>query len=183
MYRTTIQFLNQELEGTLDFWVLFKVQQELKKLGRHLTIPQLLQEMGHEVTTSNMQCLFLILLCSLERGSGLKVAEIERLHDEHYNQYDTVEWKVSCYLNRFQYIQELVACCFEMKEIDEEESEFEDIPLSTKKDWDFAWMEYQWTHLLGRQDDFWRVTPKNFTQQVAAHEKFHGINKPKVEVL
>ncbi|WP_172675661.1 hypothetical protein, partial [Turicibacter sanguinis] len=82
MYRTTIQFLDRELEGTLDFGVLFKVQQELKKLGRHLTIPQLLQEMGHEVTTSNMQCLFLMLLCSLERGSGLKVTEIERLHDE-----------------------------------------------------------------------------------------------------
>ena len=48
MYQATIQLTNQMLTGTLDFYVLYQVKQELEGIGRKLTIPQLLESVGQE---------------------------------------------------------------------------------------------------------------------------------------
>lgn len=175
MYQATIQLTNQMLTGTLDFYVLYQVKQELEGIGRKLTIPQLLESVGQE----DFQCLFLIFICSIQRTSGLSIAEIKSLYDAHRSQDETDEWILSCLINLYQYIQALFKTCLVMKE-QEEESEFEDIPLSSKDDWDFAWLEYQWTSVLKRQG-FWSTTPKNFMQQLEAHQQFHGIKKENIE--
>ena len=40
----------------------------------------------------------------------------------------------------------------------EEESEFEDVPLSSSEDWDFTWLEYVWTSVLNREQFLERNT-------------------------
>ena len=175
MYQATIQLTNQMLTGTLDFYVLSQVQQELKANGKLLTIPQILEAIGEE----DFQCLFLLFIYSIQRVTGHSVTKIQSLYDEHRQQDDSPKWALGCLIQVYEYIQQLFKTCLVMSE-SEEESEFEDIPLSSKEDWDFSWLEYVWTSVLNRQD-FWSATPKNFMQQLEVHQRFHGIEKEKVE--
>ncbi len=111
--------------------------------------------------------------------TGHSVTKIQSLYDEYRQQDDSPEWALGCLIQVYEYIQQLFKTCLVMSE-SEEESEFEDVPLSSKDDWDFAWLEYEWTSVLKRQD-FWSTTPKNFMQQLEAHQRFHGVKKENVE--
>lgn len=175
MYQSRIQLTNQMLTGTLDFYVLYQVQQELKVNGKLLTIPQILEAVGEE----DFQCLFLLFIYSIQRVTGHSVTEIQSLYDQHRQQDDSTEWALSCLIQVYEYIQHLFKACLVMNE-SEEESEFEDVPLSSSEDWDFTWLEYVWTSVLNREH-FWNATPKNFMQQLEVHQRFHGIEKEKVE--
>lgn len=177
MYQASIELNGRELCGTLDFYVLHRVQQELKRMGRKVTIPQIFEAISHE----DFECIFLIFICSLNRCSGASVKDIEMLYKKNIDKEDSIEWIASCYADQYRYINDLFEACLVINER-VEESEFEEIPVSANEDWDFGWLEYQWTSVLHR-NAFWTITPKNFMQQLEAHQKYNGIKKESVEEL
>lgn len=61
----------------------------------------------------------------------------------------------------------------------------DDLDFDTKPngDWDFPFMEYTWSTVLKRSDDFYRSTPKNFFNQIEIHNKLNGVKPQKVEYI
>lgn len=177
MYQANIELNGQLLHGTLDFYVLHQVQHELKKMGRNITIPQIFEAISKE----DFECIFMIFICSLNRISGFSIKEIEILSRANIDKNESIEWRASCYMDQYRYLNDLFEACLVVN-VQGEESEFEDIPLSSSDDWNFSWLEYQWMSVLQR-DNFWSITPKNFMQQLEAHQKYKGIKKESFEEL
>ena len=63
-----------------------------------------------------------------------------------------------------------------------EESIFED-DYYDDKDWEFDYMEYIWNSIIGRNDNFWNITPKNYFEQVEIYKKFNNIKTEEVEMF
>ena len=88
-------------------------------------------------------------------------------------------------LNRFNsiftYINDVMMKCLP-KTKSKEESIFED-DYYDDKDWEFDYMEYIWNSIIGRNDNFWNITPKNYFEQVEIYKKFNNIKTEEVEMF
>lgn len=169
MYKTKIELNNIIFEGVLDFYVIRKVQEILKKHGfehkvYHIfknisSIETLDEDIGHYTVNA-------LLLQSLNRCG----------FDEEYieQNYCLEEDPIDTFTKVFEYISELIEKC--MPKSEDIEDEYEKPSWWSPKDWDFDDMEYMWYSMLKRTDDFYKITPKNFFKQMDIYKE---VNTPK----
>lgn len=71
------------------------------------------------------------------------------------------------------------------KEEENNESIFEEEEDDITEDWDFSYMEYLWSCILKRQDDFYNITPNHFFKMIEHHKRFNGVKEDteKVEYI
>lgn len=178
MYTSTIKFNGKKLKGTLDFYVLKKVQYELLSIGIDLKIEQILKELleGNAVVMSS------VFIQSIMRITDIESEELLELKNAHFNLRSDEEWLVQCFKAWFGYFETLCVACLP-KNDKKVESDFEDFPISeSKDDFDFAQLEYTWTYVLKR-DDFWSTTLKNFVEQVEIFKRQHQQKAEEIEEL
>lgn len=178
MYTATIKFNDKKLKGTLDFYVLKKVQQELISIGINLRIEQILAELleGNVIVMSS------IFIQSIVRLTDIDPEELLELKNKHFKLKSDDKWLEKCFGEWFGYFEDLCVACLP-KSDKKIESEFEDFPTSeSKDDFDFAQLEYTWTYVLKR-DDFWNTTLKNFVEQVEIYKRQNQQKTEEIEEL
>ena len=82
----------------------------------------------------------------------------------------------------FNYINLLFNKCMP-KNKNESNILFEEELDSLEEDWDFAYMEYMWYSVLKRSDDFFKVTPKTFFEQMDIYKKIKNIENEDVDYI
>lgn len=178
MYTSTIKLSGKKLKGTLDFYVLKKVQQELLSVGLDLRIEQILSELleGNVVVMSS------VFIQSIMRLTDIEPEELLELKNAHFKSKSSEEWLEKCFEQWFAYFENLCVACL-LKSNKKTESEFEDFPTSeSEDDFDFAQLEYTWTYVLKR-DDFWSTTLKNFVEQVEIYKRQNQQKTEEIEEL
>lgn len=178
MYTSTIKLSGKKLKGTLDFYVLKKVQQELLSVGLDLRIEQILSELleGNVVVMSS------VFIQSIMRLTDIEPEELLELKNAHFKSKSSEEWLEKCFEQWFAYFENLCVACLP-KSNKKTESEFEDFPTSeSEDDFDFAQLEYTWTYVLKR-DGFWSTTLKNFVEQVEIYKRQNQQKTEEIEEL
>ncbi|MGL5749879.1 MAG: hypothetical protein ACRCXT_05080, partial [Paraclostridium sp.] len=130
-----------------------------------------------EIENINMYTVSSIILHSIIRVENLDEEVIEK------NFIDSTG-NISLYIDSFEYIKSLLDKCIPNSEkyIDDIDDLFEDYETD-EKDWDFDYMEYIWYSILKRQDDFYRVTPKNFFKQMDIWKSMNNVKEDNVSYL
>ncbi|SCI46062.1 Uncharacterised protein [uncultured Clostridium sp.] len=177
MYISVLEIDGHEFKGTMDMYVLKKVQEDLLKNGEITTIPNIFLK----ISKFDMLYISSFVLNTLSRINE----EDSKKFLEIYLEYDEDELKV---LNRFNsiftYINDIMAKCLPKNQNNKEESIFEDdYLLYEDKDWELDYMEYIWNSIICRNDSFWCITPKNYFEQLEIYKKFNNIKDEKVEVF
>ncbi|MGL5765651.1 MAG: hypothetical protein ACRCX8_08425 [Sarcina sp.] len=152
MYKAIFNLNNKKIEGTLTFYVLKKIQEEmLINFNRELTISDIFKYIAED----DMEVVAALLICSTNQEFDLEKSDIEEI---------------------YKYIKRLLEICMPLKE--ENDNDFEDIPDFTEsKDWEFEWMEYMWNTTLKRTDEFLNITPKRFFEQIELYKKINKIQQ------
>ena len=121
-----------------------------------------------------MYALMSILLFSISRYSDIDEEEIEEIILKE-------DLKLDTFNSIFSYINLLFKRCMPQKQ---EESLFEEDEINLEEDdWDFSHMEYLWYSVLKRNDDFYKVTPKTFFQQMETYKKMNNIESEDIDYL
>lgn len=174
MHSSKIIINNHKFEGTLDFYVLKKVQEDLLEHGYNYTISDIFKNLS-DLENLNMYIVMSLLLNSIVRYSNIDEEELEK----EFNK-DTLD------LNKFnlifEYINKLLVKCMPKNTNNEDLFEEED-DIEVKEDWDFEYMEYLWYSILKRQDDFYKVTPKTFFSQMNIYKKMNNVKEDNVKYL
>lgn len=169
MYEAYLVLNNQELVGTLDFYVLKTTQESLKKNGLELTIPEILKAS----LDGNALVMSTLLINSVMRKTKITAEDIFKLREDEIRDDPDNEKLKESFAKMFQYFIDLFEVCFSNEfEMSKKEVEFEDEEDEALKDYDFALMEYMWTTYLHR-NDFWEITPKKYIEQIKIFEKHH----------
>lgn len=166
MHSCKIALNNTKFKGILDFGTLLKVKEDLLENGYDFTIPEIFKSIS-DVNNLNMYALMSILLFSISRYSDIDEEEIEEIILKE-------DLKLDTFNSIFSYINLLFKRCMPQKQ---EESLFEE------DDWDFSHMEYLWYSVLKRNDDFYKVTPKTFFQQMETYKKMNNIESEDIDYL
>lgn len=173
MHSCKIALNNTKFKGILDFGTLLKVKEDLLENGYDLTIPEIFKSIS-DVNNLNMYVLMSILLFSISRYSDIDEEEIEEIILNEDLELDT-------FSSIFSYINLLFKRCMPQKQ---EESLFEEDEINLEEDdWDFSHMEYLWYSVLKRNDDFYKVTPKTFFQQMETYKKMNNIESEDIDYL
>ena len=173
MHSCKIALNNTKFKGILDFGTLLKVKEDLLENGYDLTIPEIFKSIS-DVNNLNMYALMSILLFSISRYSDIDEEEIEEIILKE-------DLKLDTFNSIFSYINLLFKRCMPQKQ---EESLFEEYEINLEEDdWDFSHMEYLWYSVLKRNDDFYKVTPKTFFQQMETYKKMNNIESEDVDYL
>lgn len=173
MHSCKIALNNTKFKGILDFGTLLKVKEDLLENGYDLTIPEIFKSIS-DVNNLNMYALMSILLFSISRYSDIDEEEIEEIILNEDLELDT-------FSSIFSYINLLFKRCMPQKQ---EESLFEEDEINLEEDdWDFSHMEYLWYSVLKRNDDFYKVTPKTFFQQMETYKKMNNIESEDIDYL
>lgn len=174
MYSSQIIIDNKKYIGILDFWVLKKVQEDLKELGQEVKINEIFEGLSN-IENIKMESVMSILLFSIVRGSNVEVEEIE-------DKFLKDKFDIDKFNILFKYINNLILKCMPMKSNEEALFEFEE-DIEEEEDWDFSYMEYLWYSVLKRSDDFYSITPKNFFSQMDIYKKMNNIKEENVKYL
>ena len=176
MYSSKIIIDNKMYIGILDFWVLKKVQEDLKELDQELKIYEIFEGLS-DIENIKMEAVMSILLFSIIRGSKTEAEEVE-------SKFIKDKFDIDKFNALFEYINNLILKCMPMKKNSKDEDliEFED-DIEEKEDWDFPYMEYLWYSVLKRTDDFYSITPKNFFSQMDIYKKMNNIKTENVKYL
>lgn len=176
MYSSKIIIDNKKYIGILDFWVLKKVQEDLKELGQELKIYEIFEGLS-DIENIKMEAVMSIVLFSIIRGSKAEAEEVE-------SKFIKDKFDIDKFNALFEYINSLILKCMPMKKNSKDEDliEFED-DIEEKEDWDFPYMEYLWYSVLKRTDDFYSITPKNFFSQMDIYKKMNNIKTENVKYL
>lgn len=175
MYSCKITINNTKLKGILDFGALLKVKEDLLENGYDLTIPEIFKSIS-DVNNLNMHALMSILLFSISRYSDIDEEEIEDI-------VLSKDLDLNTFNNIFNYINLLFKKCMPQKQ-DESNGLFEEVEIeSNDDDWDFYHMEYLWYSVLKRNDDFYKVTPKTFFNQMDTYKKINNIQSEEIDYL
>ena len=165
MYCETIEINNKKFIGTLDFWVLRKVQEDIEKVDKFYTMSQLFKRIS-DVNNIDMRIITSILYFSIIRKNN--DSDIEKVFMED-------ELNLEKFNSIFNYINLLLKKCMPLKEnISENLFEEEDLGIEIKEDWDFDYMEYIWNSILNRTN-FYKTTHKNFFSQVKVYKDVNKI--------
>lgn len=174
MHSCKITINNKKFKGILDFGTLLKVKEDLFYNGYELTIPEIFKSIS-DINNINMHIVMSILLFSIQRYSNIDEEEIERL-------VLSKELNLNDFNNIFSYINLLFNKCMP-KNKDKSNMLFEEDFESCEDDWDFANMEYMWYSILKRTDDFYKVTPKTFFEQMEMYKKINNIENEEIDYL
>ena len=173
MHSCKIALNNTKFKGILDFGTLLKVKEDLLENGYDFTIPEIFKSIS-DVNNLNMYALMSILLFSISRYSDIDEEEIEEIILKE-------DLKLDTFNSIFSYINLLFKRCMPQKQ---EESLFEEDEINLEEyDWDFSHMEYLWYSVLKRNDDFYKVTPKTFFQQMETYKKMNNIESEDIDYL
>ncbi|MBY1674651.1 hypothetical protein KWY38_04305 [Clostridioides difficile] len=175
MNTVKIELNGKIFKGTLDFYVIRQVQEDLKENNVESKVHEIflnISNLDKLSEYSTQYTLSSLLLYSILRVENITDKEFEgefKLEKDSIKLFETI----------FTYINNLMKKCIQKS--NEDESEFEEEYISNK-DWNFAHMEYLWYSVLKRTDDFYRATPKMFFEQMDVLEEVNGTNK-NIEVL
>lgn len=173
MHSCKIALNNTKFKGILDFGTLLKVKEDLIENGYDFTIPEIFKSIS-DVNNLNMYALMSILVFSISRYSDIDEEEIEEIILKE-------DLKLDTFNSIFSYINLLLKRCMPQKQ---EESLFEEDEINLEEDdWDFSHMEYLWYSVLKRNDDFYKVTPKTFFQQMETYKKMNNIESEEIDYL
>lgn len=175
MYSCKINLNDKTLKGVLDIGTLLKVKEDLACNGYDFTIPQIFKSIS-DINNINMHVVMSILLFSIHRYSNIDEEEIEKI-------VLSKELDLNTFNDIFTYINLLFKKCMpENKQKSDSlfEEEFEE---EYTEDWDFAHMQYLWYSILKRSDDFYKVTPKVFFEQVEMYKKINNIESENIDYL
>lgn len=173
MHSCKIALNNTKFKGILDFGTLLKVKEDLIENGYDFTIPEIFKSIS-DVNNLNMYALMSILLFSISRYSDIDEEEIEEIILKE-------DLKLDTFNSIFSYINLLFKRCMPQNQ---EESLFEEDEINLEEDdWDFSHMEYLWYSVLKRNDDFYKVTPKTFFQQMETYKKMNNIESEEIDYL
>lgn len=170
IYVAKIQLHNRIFRGTLDFYTIIKVLEDLKEHGFEFTVIDIFKEIS-DLDNLNMYVVASLLLNSIMRYERVS----EEVITEHF--IEAVK-DPKGFADIFTYITTLFNKCIPnaTKQSNTLEFEFED--EETKEDWDFDYMEYLWYSVVKRTDDFYKITPRNFFKQLDIYKDVNNI-KPK----
>ena len=174
MHSCKITINNKRFKGILDFGTLVKVKEDILENGYDLTIPEIFKSIS-DINNLNMHVLMSILLFSISRYADIDEEEIEEIILTENLGLDT-------FSSIFSYINLLFKRCMPQKQ-EESNTLFEEDEINSSDDWDFSHMEYLWYSVLKRNDDFYKVTPKIFFQQMETYKKINNIQSEDIEFL
>lgn len=179
MYKAYLQIDNLKLPGTLDMYVIKRVQEELQECDKELKI----HEIFKGISDLDFHCIAAVILQSILRVSNLSEEDFIKIYLKERTEDEIVE-KL---LNESKYLNELLKKCMVKSKKIEEDDDFEEIPIFTEdksKDWDFPYMEFFWSTKLKR-NDFWTITPRHYFEQIEVYERVNGLDKDneKIEYL
>lgn len=171
MFSSKIIINDNKFEGILDFWVLKKVQNDLKEHGIENKIHELFEKIS-DIENIDMNIVTSLLLFSIVRYMKIDESIVEK---------EFLEDKLDLYKfnNIFSYINKLIINAMPMDENKEDifEEEIE------QEDWDFPYMEYLWYSILKRTDDFYGITPKIFFEQMDIYKKMNNVKEENIKYL
>ena len=173
MYTSTLNLDGHEFKGTMDIYSLKKIQEDLLNEGEQTSITNIFIKIS-EFNMLYISSFVLNTLARIDKSQSNKFLEIY-LKDtgdlEALNRFNSI----------FTYINDVMMKCLP-KTKSKEESIFED-DYYDDKDWEFDYMEYIWNSIIGRNDNFWNITPKNYFEQVEIYKKFNNIKTEEVEMF
>ena len=166
MYKSVLEMDGKKFIGTMDMYVLRKIQENLLNEGEKTTIPNIFIK----ISKFDMLYIFSFVLNTLSRINEVETQKFLEIYLKDIE--DDLE-----VLDRFNSI-------FAYINDKSEESIFEDdYLLYEDKDWELDYMEYIWNSVIGRNDDFWSITPKNYFEQLNIYKKFNNIKDEEVEMF
>lgn len=171
MFSSKIRINNKKFEGILDFWVLKKVQSNLKEEDIDYKIHEIFEKIS-DIENIDMSIVTSLLLFSIVRYMKIDEETIEKEFFEDKLDLDKFN-------DIFIYINKLIINAMPMDENKEDifEEEVE------QEDWDFPYMEYLWYSVLKRTDDFYSITPKTFFNQMDIYKKMNNVKEENVKYL
>lgn len=171
MFSSKIIINGKKFEGILDFWVLKKVQNDLKEHEIDYKIHELFEKLA-DIKNIDMNIVTSLLLFSIVRYMKIDEEIIEKEFLEDKLDLDKFN-------NIFSYINKLIINAMPMDENKEDifEEEIE------QEDWDFPYMEYLWYSILKRTDDFYGITPKIFFEQMDIYKKMNNVKEENIKYL
>lgn len=174
MYTSTLNLDGHEFKGTMDIYSLKKIQDDLLNEGEQTSITNIFIKIS-EFNMLYISSFVLNTLARIDKSQSDKFLEIY-LKDtkddlEALNRFNSI----------FTYINDVMMKCLP-KTKSKEESIFED-DYYDDKDWELDYMEYIWNSIIGRNDNFWNITPKNYFEQVEIYKKFNNIKTEEVEMF
>ena len=176
MYTSTLNLDGHEFKGTMDIYSLKKIQEDLLNEGEQTSITNIFIKIS-EFNMLYISSFVLNTLARIDKSQSNKFLEIY-LKDtddlEAFNRFNSI----------FTYINDVMTKCLPKTKESKEESIFEDdYLLYEDKDWELDYMEYIWNSIIGRNDNFWNITPKNYFEQLNIYKKFNNIKDEEVEVF
>lgn len=160
----------------MDIYSLKKIQEDLLNEGEQTSITNIFIKIS-EFNMLYISSFVLNTLARIDKSQSNKFLEIY-LKDtddlEALNRFNSI----------FTYINDVMTKCLPKTKESKEESIFEDdYLLYEDKDWELDYMEYIWNSIIGRNDNFWNITPKNYFEQLNIYKKFNNIKDEEVEVF
>lgn len=178
MYISTLELNGKKYKGTLDFFVLKDIQDDLSKIGIITTIPNIFKA----ISEFDMNYISSFVLKSISRID--EISEEEFL--ENYLSQKNEEEIIKNFNSIFIYINDLMSkCLYKPKKLKKEEDIFEDEEDDDTniEDWDLSNIEYTWNSILNRQENILTITPKNYFEQIEIYKKVNKINDNEVKEM
>ncbi len=176
MYTAKFKIGEKTFLGTLDFYVIHKATNMLKKENEDYTVHSLIKNL----LNLDSETIRVVLFESICRLNNISEIEFEKL----FLNLSDGELEIATN-NMIMFINELMDKCIPLNEdstqkevmfIDELEDESQD-------EWDFNHMEYLWHSVLNRKECFWSITPKNLFSQLDIYKKVNKIEEPSVNTI
>lgn len=174
MYTSTLNLDGHEFKGTMDIYSLKKIQDDILNEGEQTSITNIFIKIS-EFNMLYISSFVLNTLARIDKSQSDKFLEIYLKDTE-----DDLE-ALNRFNSIFTYINDVMMKCLPKTKI-KEESIFED-DYYDDKDWELDYMEYIWNSIIGRNDNFWNITPKNYFEQVEIYKKFNNIKTEEVEMF
>lgn len=177
MYTSKLEIGEKQFKGTLDMYVLKDIQEDLSKLDIYTTIPNIFTKLS-KLDMTYISSLVLKSISRIDESLEKEFLEIYLRERE-----DELE-NINMFNSIFIYINDLMDKCIPKSNSKEKESIFEDEYLLYEDiDWELDYMEYVWNSVIGRNDNFWNITPKNYFEQIEIYKKFNNIKTEEVEMF
>lgn len=175
MYTETLILSGERFIGTLDMEVLKLIQEDLLKMYKRVTIPDIFIK----ISEKNMDAICSLVLQSISKQMNISQDYIADLFIGESDE----KLRTDNYINLYKYVGNLLEKCMPKDTKQQEESEFVDIPIYKTEDWDLAYMQFLWETTMDKKTLFWNVTPKNFFEQINVFKEVNEIEDEEVEWL
>lgn len=176
MYKSVLEMDGKKFIGTMDMYVLRKIQENLLNEGEKTTIPNIFIK----ISKFDMLYISSFVLNTLSRINEVETQKFLEIYLKDIE--DDLE-VLDRFNSIFAYINDIIEKCLPKAKKSEESIFEDDYLLYEDKDWELDYMEYIWNSVIGRNDDFWSITPKNYFEQLNIYKKFNNIKDEEVEMF